>query len=341
MLNGKLWPVHPHPQRDELLSSWLVRIAHANGCKVQTFCHQIFKQHTEVWNRDIDRLAPEWLVVTLARRTGLRPCSARKTTLRKYQGILFQDAQLSGQLKWVTPLQIYHRTRLGYGQQCCPLCLAEDKDPYYRTCWRLALNTFCPKHKVMLIDRCPNCSTPIEFHRAELGSPNKYKPTPIDECWVCRTKLSAISTTPIHLINDITMSTWLKTLQQFGNTYSNIKLPYTCSQMSVLRHFCGLIVNTRLVPYLQAYICDVLRIPTLEFTPGRVVFEQRSVWERHHALQLAWWLMGDWPKRLYYAWYEAVQFNRLLKDLDDMPLEYKSFVNKLNRRTHKALYKAR
>ncbi len=64
-LSGSLLPVHLKPLPDELLSSWLVRIAHGHGMKLQTFCAVIFGREKSIWNRDIDKLAPEWLVMRL------------------------------------------------------------------------------------------------------------------------------------------------------------------------------------------------------------------------------------------------------------------------------------
>lgn len=163
MFTGKLWPVHPHPYPDELLSSWLVRIAHANGEKVQSFCNHEFGTKHQIWNRDIDRLAPEWLLMALSERTATPIEKVRQTTLKRYEGILFDHSVSSGVEKWITPLKIYHRTRKSHGLQFCPECLKEDVEPYFRTQWRIAFHTFCPKHNVMLHDRCPYCGEPVIF----------------------------------------------------------------------------------------------------------------------------------------------------------------------------------
>jgi len=44
-----LWPIRYKPLPDELLSSWLVRLAHGHGLKVQTFCNLIFGNRRQVW----------------------------------------------------------------------------------------------------------------------------------------------------------------------------------------------------------------------------------------------------------------------------------------------------
>jgi hypothetical protein len=41
--------------------------------------------------------------------------------------------------------------------QYCPACLAEDRTPYFRRRWRLVVSTCCPRHGVILADRCPVC----------------------------------------------------------------------------------------------------------------------------------------------------------------------------------------
>lgn len=51
---------------DELLSWWRVRLAHGHGLKVQIFYNLIFGNRHQVWSRDIDRLAPDWLVSELS-----------------------------------------------------------------------------------------------------------------------------------------------------------------------------------------------------------------------------------------------------------------------------------
>lgn len=52
--------------------------------------------------------------------------------------------------------------------QFCPLCLASDKQPYYRYQWRLAWHTVCEEHQCRLLDSCSDCRNPIEPHRLQL-----------------------------------------------------------------------------------------------------------------------------------------------------------------------------
>lgn len=134
-----LWPIRYKPHPDELLSSWLVRLARGHGLRVQTFCNLIFGNRLQVWNRDIDRLGPDWIVDVLSERTGTPIDVTRGTTLRSYEGWLYPAFKASGSLQWMTSLQVFHRTRQGFGMQYCPKCLLEDRDPYFRKVWRVRL----------------------------------------------------------------------------------------------------------------------------------------------------------------------------------------------------------
>jgi hypothetical protein len=163
----QLWPIRPRPQPDELLSSWLRRIALAHTPKVHSFCHAVWPG-LQIWNRDTDASAPAILTSVLAERTGVPAPDVEATTLRSFTGVLFEDlGSGSGHTDWILPIGIYHRTRRRPGLQWCPMCLAADEEPYYRRRWRLALASTCPRHGVVLADRCHDCGRPASPHRGQ------------------------------------------------------------------------------------------------------------------------------------------------------------------------------
>lgn len=90
MLTGKLWPAHPRPLPGEALSSWLIRCAHANGMKAQTFAVRNFGHERQIWNRDIDRLAPDWLLQIMSERTGTPLVQVQKMTALLFEGRFFE-----------------------------------------------------------------------------------------------------------------------------------------------------------------------------------------------------------------------------------------------------------
>lgn len=43
----------------------------------------------------------------------------------------------------------------------CPHCFEEDVEPYDRLLWRIAVVAACPKHRVLLTEACPHCSSKL------------------------------------------------------------------------------------------------------------------------------------------------------------------------------------
>lgn len=186
------WPIHPQIQSGEILSSWMLRIAQANGFKAHTFYAQQLGRSREIWTRDIDHLAPDWLVGLLADRTGVSIEAIVATTLKAFEGIVFERITAAGATRWLLPLGVYHRKRRAFGQQFCPECLAMDARPYLRRCWRLSIKVVCTEHGVLLLDRCTVCDKPLAPHRADiLVGRGLSARASMRHCGYCRVDLGA------------------------------------------------------------------------------------------------------------------------------------------------------
>lgn len=146
----------------------MIRLARANRVKVHSFYAQYFGRDIQIWNRDIDHFAPIELIELLSQKTGVSVQRIQQATLRSYEGFAFMRLNEVGTTRWLLPLGIYHRTRRSYGQQFCPICIAEGPEPYLRKHWRLAFFFQCTAHCVMLVDRCRNCGKPLSPHRTDI-----------------------------------------------------------------------------------------------------------------------------------------------------------------------------
>src|SRR3990172_9203307 len=86
-LTGRVWPVHLKPQEDELLSSWLARLALAHGQTASSF-------FTRAWPgryllaRDLDLWNDQTALKLLARKTNTPLARVFPTTLASYEGWL-------------------------------------------------------------------------------------------------------------------------------------------------------------------------------------------------------------------------------------------------------------
>lgn len=314
MLSGAFWPAHPHPLQDECLSSWLVRCAHANGMKVQTFCDQVFGKQYQVWYRDIDRNAPDWLLEIMSKKTGTSIKQARRTTFRLYEKRLFPELYTASHLRWVNPLKRFHRINTGFAFQYCPHCLDQDPAPYFRLAWRLSLYTFCPTHRTLMVDRCHQCGAPVAFHRVELGKPG-IQAGQLDHCWQCDARLSNAATTEVKLYPQRVNKLWsalLKVIdQQF---YPTGHISY--QNLTLLHQLCRIMSTHQSGKKLIQHVCNRGGYPSPGLSEEKIHFEHRNIQDRHAILQLAWWLMTHKRKIRTAIQEKAIRVNLLYRDLD-------------------------
>lgn len=332
-----LWPYHPKPYPDELLSSWLVRIAHGHGLKVQSFCTLIFGRHRQVWNRDIDRQAPDWLVEALCTQTAVNLTQGLATTLRMYEGMLYPNFTASGLLRWILPLRMHHRTWQGHGLQFCPVCLSRDKEPYFRRRWRVGFYVWCTRHQCLLHDRCPDCAAPVAFTRQEMGKPGASTTTPMCFCHACGFDLRQAARCP-PTFHDSATGRWLKQVLrtlEHGEYHTPAHTPP--GALAVLHLLCKLMTSRYPSVSLQRFVCDELKIKESSLPDSRLSLVMRPIQERFFLLQLASWLLVDPQRRLSHAWQaRAVRYNLLLKDMADLPTWYVTLVHSLHPAAHAA-----
>lgn len=150
MRSIKRLPVAPRPVRDELLSSWLARVACRYGLEMRDLIgHWGDQKRVEL----SDIVAPssyqtkEW-----AQACGVDPARVQRLSLtRRYPN---------------RPRQWFIDRAL----QRVPVCLAcldtdfaAGRDGYVRADWMLAELCACPKHRQMLLDHCPFCERRLQI----------------------------------------------------------------------------------------------------------------------------------------------------------------------------------
>lgn len=328
MTHGKLWPAHPKPFDDELLSSWVVRVIQANGIKLQTLSRMLFGENLSPWMRDIDRTPPLWLMETFCYYTGVNNQTALMTTLDTYKDILFHDRRISGHQKWILTLRQSGTKRLAHGQQFCPACLADDVNPYFRKHWRVALFTYCPLHQIELYDACPRCNTPIMYYRVDFGRDIK-KVLPIYACFSCGFDLRASVHSPVCFPSD-----------ELHNYYDELlgelvcgdcgKAGYSVYFFDVLHQLCKVMGTRKNQGKLLGYVLKLLSMSVVEQPTGWTTIEERRRDERFLWLLAALWLTMDLESRLYEAWKaKVVRYSSLNKDFLVGPSWYRSVLQRM------------
>lgn len=154
------WLFVPDPFTDELLSSWLTRIAKANFTTVIG----LFSQHwagKSYFNKDIDIYDyPENFWQILSECTGISIMQIYKMRLKSYEGYIQESIKSFGKQRWLvtTSHDIKYNKRIR--SLCyCPLCLKENG--YYKKEWKLYFVNACTKHCCLLESQCPKCGSPL------------------------------------------------------------------------------------------------------------------------------------------------------------------------------------
>lgn len=344
MLSGKILPIHFPPAPDELLSSWYVRLAHANMLKAETFSTVLWGRQHQIWNRDIDRLSPEWLVRILAARTGTSFNVAWSTTLKSYEGTIFTELHPTGISTWILPVQMYHRKHKWPGLQFCPKCLKEDEEPYFRKRWRLALYTACSHHGVLLCNHCPSCGEPVMFHRRELGKTAELDVQPLSLCFRCDYDLRSANAEKPAPYEESAANLAVLTSEWLENAV--ILLTLDASFYTILHQACKLILSERWENNLLNFISSQVSVKFQILgsagdmgAPKRAFFEHYSVTERHDILHYAYWILADPAARLNEALkYKALRFNRLYRDLHLLPDWYRKVLFEIKHRESRTFH---
>ena len=298
MLKHNVFPIKTLPQPDELLTSWLVRLAIAHGQKLHTLTRLLWNKQG-IWARDIDKSVTKEQIQTLADKCDISVECAWATTLATYGGWIYETHNLLGANPWITTIGVYHRTRIRYGQQFCPQCLSEDKQPYFRRSWRLAFITICTRHKKPLLDCCPKCLSPVNFHRDELGNFYSFTPTFLTRCFSClfdlrRYQFTTDSITPDELQFQFRLEQTIKTgFWQLTPKRPVHSLPFFAGLRQILKVLAS---NDKRTQNLLAELNITFEQNNLtaKHKGKRVDFPELRVHRRRVLLNAANHLLDDW-----------------------------------------------
>lgn len=291
-------PIRPKPQDGEILSSWVTRLALDNNFYLHEFYKTVLGIAEPVFTRDIDKLEIPSLSSRLMLETGIESCILQDTSLKSFEGTLFETLRSDGSGRWTLPLGIYHRTRRRRSVQYCPLCLAEDSIPYYRKLWRLSFVTICPIHNCVLLDCCPHCHAPIDYLRLGIGRREfEVPPRSIDRCSTCGETLWKCNPPPAYPFNDISLPylSFMRSVYRGELSISGLSEPLSLSEYNGLRILVGRFV----CPRAKEFRCRVKQEIGLSIKAdgGGLGFDFWPLSDRLSAITLALWILEDWPSR--------------------------------------------
>jgi TniQ len=209
-------PFAPRPYSDELLSSWLLRVAAANFVSLHELLHGFEDRYGCVLiNVPIDYAISDAAVTALAKFCRVAPEMVQALDLR------LRVAHLSPALLLHYPQNpaVFwcprcSRRRVRYA--FCPLCLAKQPRIHVRWDWSVASLIRCALHRAPLRDSCPACGEPDPLTFPGFDFPS------IPVCRSCGSDLTASQ-------NDVQDVQSKSNIQTVEDAYRGMLLSKTCS----------------------------------------------------------------------------------------------------------------
>ncbi len=318
-------PASKPPLDDELLSCWLIRLAHSHLLKAHSFT-KILWPDIEIWNRDIDLNPNPILIKSLSEITCYSEAVIHNTTLQAYNGVLFNNnISTIASAQWILSLSKYHRIIRNKAILFCPSCLENDGiNPYFRKKWRLAISFCCPKCNLKLQDCCPECKKPVSFIRNEIGRKSKLSEQPISYCSYCNFNLCKAPRL-VPSFNEIKLQLELNSALD-GEQISN-HIPFDYFQVL---HYLSYMITSRskLFEKIITGIYSEFNIANhIERENTSKRFEFNPLEYRIQILEMANWLISNWPSNfISFFTRMGIHSSLLLKDFHELPNWYRNTV---------------
>ena len=192
----------------------------------------------------------------------------------------------------------------------CPLCWGEQQKPAILLPWSLRLITSCPKHRVLLVDRCSACSQALVIDQSS------------GRCATCGQALARLETTPLDpQKGDLELTSLLWS----AHGYTQRTVPLTALPLAA-EHPLWSIPTAALMQFLwsfgQLVVSHLPHAPLFEWTSeagpmtgktAPIILKQAEVQTVHTVLRAMWHLLKGWPE----TWYTLLE----ALVLQEQPLE--------------------
>ena len=139
----------PAPYESEAPSSWMGRLALAQGCSLEELLR--FLELPE--RSDVDQMMYGAALAELRRK-----CSLPKTAFA-IAGSVMAGFKKAGMGSWILALDVKGGPAFRY----CPVCLRRQTTPHFDIQWRFLDWRYCPIHNCLMESTCWSCSLPVRY----------------------------------------------------------------------------------------------------------------------------------------------------------------------------------
>ena len=295
-------PAFSRPYEDEVLSSWLTRLAFDNGLNRRMLLTGAGLKLEGKTDFNIDHLNDIGALDVLSDYANCSSDAIRNASLHYYNNKLF-TVKNNGiiPLIWQAkrPVSIFNDASGQGNLLFCPSCLARRDHPvYYRRKWRLSISFVCLQCKCYLREVCPHCSKPSSKMRdvsamADYKNCDRY----LLACGTCKGDISKCipQTAPEHIIR----------MQQQINNYLDqpysTKERYSVGYFKVVHGIARMLLknslNLRYGPFVS-YVYHQTQTVDYRLDHRNADLADLTVRQRADVFRMAMWLLEEWPGRL-------------------------------------------
>lgn len=277
-------PVYTAPIAGEALLSWLCRMGAMVEESPLTFARHAFGidsvRRTEWWRRPTAEQRGKLLAVS-----GLAPDQLDDMTLERWSIARHDESD-----RRFSPIRLlYPKLQPGRSLSACGACLTEDETPYLRREWLIGWQAICPRHRTVLMLRCPSC----HWKLSSLWLRDKAS-VDLRHCKRCGGMLAKASSTPAIGIAIDLQEAMLDVKRRGCGAIPGLDIirweMFTVIVDLVLRAVWGKSDRVAREMLLAELFCDLSLPPN----------EQDSIdWKGNYGtLVLLAWMLRDWPVRL-------------------------------------------
>lgn len=296
-------PVHPTPLPNEILTSWITRVAIANGLFDKGLYRTTMQLDRSTSMKDNNVYHNQMLISALSRVTGQSESTLRSMMLTDYVGRVFGEMLTSSTHRWALPHRHKGNILLRSSSTYCPECLRTDRKKYFRKYWKLSFYTKCHIHGCFMRDECPNCGAIVAFERTIVGQ--KTLDMPLDHvglCWKCTEPLWTGAHLNGHLpeCSESIEKAYAKFLTDFVEPKTIPPIQGVAHEV-LLFNGAWIIASALLRRMTRGVLLGLLEqlghSKLLDWKDHSTI-DTLPLLQRWQLMTAVCWILGDWPNRL-------------------------------------------
>ena len=314
--------IHPQPFEDESLSSWFCRMAVKNLCTPIAFLNLYLGDYKPVFQGDLD-WGREDFIRALSEKTGIEEEKVYSLSLRSYEGFLFEEQKKYCSYKpFINQTNFRAGRNRGVAVRFCPYCLREQE--YFRKKWRLAFSTACTKHRVFLLDRCPECGEPLTIQKWRDDKENFH-------CWKCGFDFKKAEAEKVpEESKGIDALKRLYEILDRGYFEFEGKVYYSIAFFQVLEHFAKIVYTWKKRNWkLLETESEILSVRLSNNTKGRI-YLKAPLKEQYLLFTVLNDILSSKKNISSFIRKHSLKSSKLTQDFENYPFWYKEFVDEFN-----------